>query len=317
MKKSKKWMTAAFLLLGAGVLICVISLAVLGFDFKKLSTVRYVTETYDIKDNFQNISIDADTEKIVFVPADDGISKVVCCEETQDRHRVRVEGDTLTIDKENDRMRWKFGMIMESPEIAVYLPKNRYGALSVDGDTGVVTLPAAFSFESIRITLDTGDVSCLASALGGISIKTNTGDITISDLSASEMKLESDTGRMGLSDVILTGELHIEENTGKVILENVSCKNLSSKGDTGSLDMTGVLAAGEFHLERDTGDIEFHGCDAETIYVKTNTGSVTGTLLSDKIFITETDTGSVHVPTTATGGRCQITTDTGDIMIEK
>ena len=76
------------------------------------------------------------------------------------------------------------------------------------------------------------------------------------------------------------------------------------------------LPSGEFNLERNTGDIEFHGCDAETIYVETDTGDVTGTLLTDKVFITETDTGSVDVPKSVSGGRCEISTDTGDIRIE-
>ena len=61
--------------------------------------------------------------------------------------------------------------------------------------------------------------------------------------------------------------------------------------------------------------MEFNHCDAETIYVNTDTGSVTATLLTDKMFIIETDTGSVDVPKSITGGRCEITTDTGNIRI--
>ena len=47
----------------------------------------------------------------------------------------------------------------------------------------------------------------------------------------------------------------------------------------------------------------------------TDTGDVKGSLLSEKIFIPTTDTGDVDVPKTVTGGRCEITTDTGDIKI--
>ena len=130
------------------------------------------------------------------------------------------------------------------------------------------------------------------------------------------MLLSSDTGKMELSEMKLNGDLEIQEHTGKVILENVTCRNFISDGDTGSLVMTNVKASGEFNIERDTGDVEFHGCDAETIYVETDTGDVTGTLLTDKVFITETDTGSVDVPKSTDGGRCEISTDTGDIRIE-
>ena len=49
--------------------------------------------------------------------------------------------------------------------------------------------------------------------------------------------------------------------------------------------------------------------------IVTDTGDVTGTFLSDKVFIYKTDTGDVDLPRTQSGGRCDITTDTGDIRI--
>jgi DUF4097 and DUF4098 domain-containing protein YvlB len=56
-------------------------------------------------------------------------------------------------------------------------------------------------------------------------------------------------------------------------------------------------------------------CDAAEIYIKTDTGNVEGRFLSDKVFIAKTDTGLINVPKTITGGRCEITTNTGDICV--
>ena len=61
--------------------------------------------------------------------------------------------------------------------------------------------------------------------------------------------------------------------------------------------------------------MKFNGCDADEIYVKTDTGDVTGSLRSDKVFITNTDTGGVDVPKTVHCGRCEIITNTGDVKI--
>ena len=55
--------------------------------------------------------------------------------------------------------------------------------------------------------------------------------------------------------------------------------------------------------------------DGGQILIKTDTGKVSGSLLSDKVFIIETDTGRKDYPKTTTGGKCEITTDTGDIII--
>ena len=64
-----------------------------------------------------------------------------------------------------------------------------------------------------------------------------------------------------------------------------------------------------------TGDVTFDGCDAAAISVKTDTGDVTGSLLSNKMFVIDTNTGDVDVPETVDGGRCEIVTDTGDIEL--
>ena len=317
MGKSGKWIITAVVLLIMGIVICGVSFGVLGFDLGKLSTVTYVTNTYDVSEKFQNISIDGDTENIKFVFSEEEKCRVVCFEEENDLHTVGVEDQTLTIEKKNRKgFWWNVSIATESPSITVYLPEKVYKELSIESDTGDVEIPKEFSFDTINVNLDTGDMSCLASAEGDIRVRTDTGHITIADVTASGMLLSSDTGKMELSDVKISGDLEIQEHTGKVVLENVKCRNFTSDGDTGSLVMTNVTASGEFNLERNTGDIEFHGCDAETIYVETDTGDVTGTLLTDKVFITETDTGSVDVPKSVTGGRCEISTDTGDIRIE-
>lgn len=317
MRKSGKWIITAIVLLVTGIVICGVSFGVLGFDLGKLSTVTYVTNTYDVSEKFQNISIDGDTENIKFVFSEEEKCRVVCFEEENDLHTVGVEDQTLTIEKKDRKgFWWNVSIATESPSITVYLPEKVYKELSIESDTGDVEIPKEFSFDTINVNLDTGDMSCLASAEGDIRVRTDTGHITIADVTASGMLLSSDTGKMELSDVKISGDLEIQEHTGKVVLENVKCRNFTSDGDTGSLVMTNVTASGEFNLERNTGDIEFHGCDAETIYVETDTGDVTGTLLTDKVFITETDTGSVDVPKSVTGGRCEISTDTGDIRIE-
>jgi hypothetical protein len=49
--------------------------------------------------------------------------------------------------------------------------------------------------------------------------------------------------------------------------------------------------------------------------MKANTGDIRGSLLSEKIFITKTTTGSVRVPSTASGGTCELITGTGDITV--
>ena len=315
-KENKKLLVIASALLGTGIIVCVTASAMIGFDFKKLSTANYVSNTYKADGTFKNISITADNEDVSFFPSKDGRCSVVCYEDKDQKHNVRVENGTLIVDRaKNSKSQVKIGFVTESPQVNVYLPEEEYQLLTIDSDTGDVDIPKNFSFDNVSVSLDTGNISCLASVNGNVSLKTDTGQISVSEMSTSDMILSSDTGKVDISDVVLTGNISITENTGNVTMKNISCKKFASNGDTGDLVMTNVVASDEFDLKRQTGDIKFDGCDAETIYTKTDTGYVKGTLLSEKVFITETDTGNVDVPKTITGGRCEITTDTGDIKI--
>ena len=82
------------------------------------------------------------------------------------------------------------------------------------------------------------------------------------------------------------------------------------------MTLKNVSASGRICIESDTGNVKFDGSDAAEISVKTSTGNVSGTLLSEKVFITETATGRINVPATTSGGKCEIKTATGNISIE-
>ena len=130
------------------------------------------------------------------------------------------------------------------------------------------------------------------------------------------LDLTVSTGKVTVSGVTCEGDVTVGVSTGKAKLSDVACKSVISSGSTGDILLNNVVATEKFSIERSTGDIKFDGSDAALIFVKTDTGDVTGRLLTDKVFVTQTDTGSVNVPKTAIGGRCEIITDTGDMHIE-
>ena len=104
-------------------------------------------------------------------------------------------------------------------------------------------------------------------------------------------------------------------STGKAYLSDIACKNLTSTGSTGDISLKNVVSTGKISIERNTGDVTLEASDAIEIFITTETGDVKGSLLTDKVFITKTDTGRIDVPNSITGGRCEITTDTGNIKI--
>jgi len=275
-KKTKIWLVLATSLVTIGLIMFTAVMFKLEWNFLKLSTVEYETNTYDISEEFSNILIETDTADITFKLSDDGRCIVECYEEETSKHVVTAKDDTLLV-KLDDRL-WEFINIdFGSPKITVYLPKTEYNSLSVSEHTG---------------------------------------DIFVKDISVETLNLSTTTGRITVSDVICGGDIGVGVSTGRTYLSNISCKNLITSGNTGDISLENVIAEEKFRINRSTGDVLFENSDANEIFVETDTGDVSGSILTEKVFIIQTDTGEVKVPKTLGVGKCEISTNTGDIELE-
>ena len=299
-----------------GLIILMLVMAGYNWNFNSLINGKYETNTYEITEKFTDINIATDTADIQFKLSDNKKCIVECYEKEKEKHSVAVLNDTLNINVIDQREWFDFICINSvSPKITVYLPEIHYSTLLVDESTGDIEIPKDFKFENANISLSTGDVEFSASAEKLINIEASTGDINLRDNSAEEIILSTSTGGIYVSNIVCQGNINTSVSTGKTHLTDVECQNLLSSGDTGDLSLTGVIAKEKFSIERDTGDVNFQYSDANEIFIETDTGDISGSLLSDKVYIIETDTGDIDVPKTITGGRCEITTDTGDIRI--
>lgn len=315
-KTTKTWLIIASSLVLVGCIIFGGVMTMFKWDFTKLSTVKYETNDYEINEDYKNISIVTKTADILFVPAENEKSLVECFEQKKLNHSVAVKDDTLIIEVEDTRKWYDYvGINFGTPKITVYIPQGEYGVLSVKSSTGDVEIPKDFKFESIDILGSTGCIKNQASASEVVKIKTSTGNIRIENVSAGALDLSVSTGGITVSEVTCEGDVKINVSTGKTKLTDAKCKNFVSKGNTGDISLKNVVAAENFSIERSTGDVKFDGADAAEIFIKTDTGNVSGSLLTDKVFIVHTDTGSIDVPKTTTGGKCEVNTDTGDIKI--
>ncbi len=313
----KEWSKMGVRLVGVGLLVFVAAMLVLGFDFSRLSTMKYETNTCEISGDFSSIAINTDTTTIDFVLSKDESCQMVCYEDKKVKHSATVKDGMLTIGTVDTR-KWydHIGLSFGTPHMTVYLPKAQYASLLVTGRTGNINIPKDFAFENVDLSVSTGQVACYASASEGMKIKTSTGAIRVENVSVGALDLSVTTGGVKVSSIHCEGDVNVAVRTGKAELNDVSCKGLISRGSTGDIILKNVIASESISIKRSTGDVTFDGSDAAEIYVKTSTGDVKGTLLSEKVFLTESKTGSIHVPKTVTGGTCEIKTSTGSIQIE-
>ena len=314
-KKTVTWLVIATFLLLIGCVIFGGVMMSLHWDFSKLSTVQYETNEYNITDPFRSISVTTDTADIVLVPSE--TVSVICTEQTNAKHSVSVKDGILQIEIVDQR-KWyeRIGINFGTAKIIVYIPQDQYETLTIKGSTGKVNIPEGYGFTMLDIHQSTGDVTCQASVAETLKIKTSTGSIHVENVHTGRLELSVTTGNIITTNVRCSGDMQVSVSTGKTSLTNVTCKNLTTNGNTGDIVLKNVVAEEKLTIKRTTGYVKFEGCDAAAIQVQTDTGDVTGTLLSEMVFLCETDTGRVDVPKTTAGGLCEITTDTGDIRLK-
>ena len=98
-------------------------------------------------------------------------------------------------------------------------------------------------------------------------------------------------------------------------------KNILSINDGKSLTLatvyqTNIAVDDILKINTSTGDVKVVKSDAGEIEIKTSTGDIEASFLTEKVFVTSSSTGDIRVPESYQGGKCKLTTSTGDITVK-
>ncbi len=317
------------ILIGGGLFV--IGMSLNNWNFANLDNSKYVTNTYELEEDFINFDIDTDTAEIELIESTE--NKIEIFDKEEALYTVKVEESTLKVTLNNTVNHINF-FNFKTPKISIYLSNVNYELLDIKEDTGDIRIPTDFSFKNVNIDLNTGDTYLSCNVSNSINVKTDTGHINLKEMELNSIAISGDTGDVSLEKVaakniniivdtgrvklttILCENLDVKLTTGDFILEDVSClTSLLSKASTGDMKANKLVVGGKLHIERNTGDVNLKEVLAGEIYIKTSTGKVTLSVLESMVFYTKTNTGDVDVPKSTTGNLCEIYTDTGDIKV--
>lgn len=230
------WLITAVSLLLAGGIIFTCSLVMVGFDFLSLDNRKYVTETIEITDSFTDITVDTAITDIRILPSDDGKCRAVCYGDDKTLHSAYVKESRLYVETKStykwyDHIMPKF----KTPSVTLYLPDSEYGSLSVD--------------------VNTGDVTVRTLSVNNINVKMNTGKLIMTDVSCSDLKADMSTGDIKLNSVIASGEFHLENSTGDIEFQGCDASQIYAECSTGDIEGT-LLTGKDFDCKSSTGDVE-------------------------------------------------------------
>ena len=318
MKKSKRnVIIVSVLLMFLGVGISFLGLALANFDMNVFNTEKFEPKIYYIEEKFSDIDILTDTCDIKFLPSEDNRAKVVYFDSENVFYNVGVKENVLNIERVDEREWYEhIGFYWQETDIKVYLPENEYGNLNIKSSTGDIELPKLMSFYSVGIETSTGEVNINSRVKDEININGSTGDVELNGVSVQSLNIRLSTGDISISDTDVNGNIELKATSGEVEFDTVNCRNIKAQTDTGEMEYENLRTSGSISFKTTTGDVTLINSDGAALDIVTDTGDVYGTLLSEKIFVTESSTGRIKVPQSLSGGKCQVKTDTGNITFK-
>ena len=249
--------TAVILIL-AGAVIFGAALFAVDFDFTRLDTAKYVTNTYTLDvaiDTFDINTVDAD---IRFRPSEDGTLKVVCVEQENVRHQVKAENGVLKITVSDTRdIKDRVAIFsFSSPSVTVYLPSGDYAALKVSAVSGNISVPGPLYIGEVQLSVTTGDIECTELSCKTLTLTGTTGDVKLKNSVASEsfyIKLNTGDVRFDNCDA---AQITVKTTTGDVKGTLRSDKVFIAKATTGKVSVPDTVSGGQCEITTTTGDIK-------------------------------------------------------------
>lgn len=278
--RGRKLLRVGALLVVAGVLLVLIVSRMDNLIHGEEKHMTLVQKTHEVQEAFTGIHVEDVDCAVRILPSADGMCRVVCHDRVDGTvyHTVDAQDGELKITRHDTRKWYQFfDVSLESAAVEVYLPEHAYRELAISTASGSVEVNRGFTFERVSLHSSSGSIRMLSDA-------------------HEELKAESTSGRVTVS--------------------STRCGKANVKTTSGSIELNDVIAETELSIHTTSGSVTLNGCDGGSVRVKTVSGSVKGTLLSDKVFVTHTVSGSVRVPESAGGGACEIHTTSGSIRLD-
>lgn len=299
MKTTKRIMLAALLLviLGAGMIVT--ALARGNYDWKEITTMSFVTKTYEVSEPFFGITVKDIESCVRVVRSSDDRCRVICPEEEDGSiyYTVSVNDGVLNVQCHDERKWYQhIGIFFEIPVVEVCLPEEEYQQLAVSTVSGRIEVAEGLAFEEVSLESVSGSVHMYAQAEKTLKAESNSGRVTIENASPEQLSAKTSSGRIELA--------------------HIRCGEAAIQSTAGRMELTDVIAEKNLFAKNVSGSVNLDGCDAGAISIETTSGAVKGTLLSDKNFMANSSSGRVEIPRSNLGGDCEITTTSGSIRIE-
>lgn len=291
MSKTKKAVIIGSMLVGIGVIIGFIGIAIGGFKFPNgtvdLTTMKALhaeKKTVQITDAFDKIEI-----------AGAGSMDIEICKSKTGKNYVEYyDTDDWTSHVDVKEHVLKFTTDDKGKHKAVV-------SLGFGKDTAARLYLADVEYKEISVT-------------------TLSGYVTIQDVNAETVNVSASSGDLYMKNINATDSIMATSSSGDIDLKNATAKQIELGANSGDIEMQDITAE-SLRMSTSSGDIDLESCDAEKFDITTSSGDVDMEIAAGRTyrFETKTNSGAVDVPDGDADSDylCKIVTSSGDVNVKQ
>lgn len=304
MKRTKKWLLAAAILLLCGLGLGIAGLVMNGFSFEKISLQDTVEKEETLDCPMTKVRINTDHVNVRIVPVEDNTIRVHYKGSATELVDAAAEGSVLRIDcvQDDEAIKHWFTQLFNfasADTLTLYIPTLRLLSLEITTRSGNITLEKGLHVFSVDLSAQSGSVNCLTDLKGKLSVTTGSGNISLRKMSANEISLHTASGNCALRKVRTGGDTFFVEST------------------SGNIKLEECLADKSLWLKSTSGNIRLENCDAGAVKLQSTSGNIKGSLARPMIFAATTSSGQIRLPGNGPIGApgCTIQTQSGSVTL--
>ena len=153
-----------------------------------------------------------------------------------------------------------------------------------------------------------------------IAVTTLSGYVTIQDVNAGTVNVSASSGDLYMKNINVPDSIMATSSSGDIDLENATAKQIELGANSGDIEMQDITAE-SLRMSTSSGDIDLESCDAEKFDITTSSGDVDMEITAGRTyrFETKTNSGAVDVPDGDADSDylCKIVTSSGDVDVKQ
>lgn len=296
---TKKILSIAGIATGIGLIIALIGMCMVGFDFAKLDLDEdYTEKVFTVSDSeISSIKVYTSLMKVKVCYREDDKNEIRITYYENNRHNPTVinQSGTITL---NDKTQYSFslggmmGIKRGRLETVVEIPKNNK-TLKINVETSNARITANnLIADNLYLETSNASIDVSGKVTNDVYCKTSNATINSEDITAHTVTFDTSNGSCN-ADTVISKNFNVYTSNASINIKNINSDFVKLETSNSSINLGDTIAQDSFYAKTSNGSISTKGIDSDKIELYSSNSSILATIVGkDKDFVINSGTSN-------------------------